>query len=122
MASFKSVCGGNTGRACPGTAPATIPPPVAASPVIPTPKPLPTLATPTPLAPTPTPTAHPTVTATLLGQTGEDVLGTLSSAPDGIKDVHIKLNGVSGTIKGVRITGLDGTWEMNAGRKPHSHQ
>ena len=40
MASSKSVCGGNTGRACPGTAPVPTPP-VAASPVIPAPKPLP---------------------------------------------------------------------------------
>ena len=41
MASSKSVCGGNTGKACPGTAPATVSPPVAASPVIPAPKPAP---------------------------------------------------------------------------------
>src|SRR5438094_925611 len=35
MASSKSICGGNTGRACPGTAPATVPPvtpPVSAAP------------------------------------------------------------------------------------------
>ena len=40
MASSKSVCGGNTGKACPGTAPASTPP-MAASPVIPAPKPAP---------------------------------------------------------------------------------
>ena len=158
MASSKTVCGGNTGRACPGTAPAPTPP-VAASPVIPAPKPSPTPPAPTPAPsttptpalsptltpappaavlspgpasvpapaptpapvltpnPTPAPTTHPMVTATLLGQTGEDVVGTMSASPDGIKDVHIKLSGVSGTIKGVRITGLDGIWETPANGK-----
>ena len=117
MASFKSVCGGNTGRPCPGTAPATVPP--VTPPVSAAPKPSPAPATPQtpPLTPTSPSTSHPMVTATLLGQTGDDVVGTLSSAPDGIKDVHIKLNGVSGTIKGVRITGLDGTWETPANGK-----
>src|SRR5437879_4984444 len=38
MASSKSICGGNTGRLCPGSAPVATPP-VAASPVIPAPKP-----------------------------------------------------------------------------------
>jgi hypothetical protein len=65
----------------------------------------------------PTPASHPPITATLLGQTGEDVVGTMSGTPDGIKDVHIKLSGVSGTIKGVRITGLDGIWETPANGK-----
>jgi Kelch motif protein len=140
MASSKSICGGNTGKVCPGTAPA-LTPPVAASPVIPAPKPPLTTVTPTPPAsttapvPAPTlpsvttpvsplsptissvPTAHPMVTATLLGQTGEDVVGTFSGTPDGIKDVHIKLSGVSGTIKGVRITGLEGIWETPANGK-----
>ena len=116
MASFKSVCGGNTGRLCPGTAPTPVPPPLAASPVIPAPKPLPTPAPPMPLAPTSTPTAHPMVTATLLGQTGEDMVGTYAGTPDGVKDVHIKLSGVSGTIKGVRITGLDGIWGLSLSR------
>ena len=141
MASFKNVCGGNTGKVCPGTTPATPTPPVAASPVIPAPKPLPTPVTPAPpastpapspaptlpsvttavpppsLTTTPTPTAHPMVAATLLGQTGEDVVGTYGGTADGVKDVHIKLTGVSGTIKGVRITGLDGIWETPANGK-----
>jgi hypothetical protein len=38
------------------------------------------------------------------------VVGTFGGSPNGVKDVHIKLGGVSGTIKGVRITGLDGIW------------
>ena len=64
-------------------------------------------------APAPTPTSHPAVTATLLGQTGEDVVGTWQAPPDGVKDVHIKLSGVSGTITSVRITGVgtDGVWQ-----------
>ena len=41
MASSKTVCGGNTGKACPGTAPARVSPPVATTPAIPAPKPLP---------------------------------------------------------------------------------
>jgi len=63
--------------------------------------------------PTPAPTSHPAITAMLLGQTGEDVVGTVTQTHDGVKDVHIKLTGVSGAIKGVRITGpsLDGVWE-----------
>jgi hypothetical protein len=54
--------------------------------------------------------SHPTVTATLLGQTGEDVAGMFSEAPDGVKDVHIQLTGVSGAITGARITGAAGEW------------
>jgi len=63
--------------------------------------------------PTPTPTSRSAITAMLLGQTGEDVVGTVTQTHDGVKDVHIKLTGVSGAIKGVRITGpsLDGVWE-----------
>ena len=65
--------------------------------------------TPTP----PPPLSSSTVTATLLGQTGEDIVGTTSETPDGIQDVHIRLSGVQGTITGVRITGgdLGGRWE-----------
>src|SRR5207253_5129143 len=58
MASFKSVCGGNTGRACPGPAPVTAPPPVAASPVIPAPKPSPA---PIPSSPSPSAPASPSI-------------------------------------------------------------
>jgi hypothetical protein len=98
------------------TAPAKPGPPPIPTPTT-TPTPLPTPITP-PSTPIPSPVAtHPTITATLLGQTGEDVVGTMSATPDGVKDVHIKLNGVSGTIKGVRITGLDGIWETPANGK-----
>jgi hypothetical protein len=78
----------------------------------------------------PSPTLHPTMTARLLGQTGEDLVGTYSQGADGIKDVHLQLSGVSGTISGVRITGpgLDGIWETPAngqnwivGIKPQSN-
>ena len=58
MASFKSVCGGNTGRPCPGAAPAPVlpvTPPVSASPKL-----SPAPATPTPLAPA----SAPSTTAT----------------------------------------------------------
>ena len=67
--------------------------------------------TPTP-PPTP-PLLSSTVTAALLGQTGEDIVGTTSQIPDGIQDVHIRLSGVQGTITGVTITGgdLGGRWE-----------
>jgi Big-like domain-containing protein len=63
--------------------------------------------------PTPPPLSSSTVTATLLGQTGEDIVGTTSQTPDGIQDVHIGLSGVQGTITGVTITGgdLGGRWE-----------
>jgi hypothetical protein len=80
--------------------------------------------------PSPSPTSHPTITARLLGQTGEDLVGTYSEGPDGIKDVHLQLGGVSGTIRGVRIIGpgLDGIWETPAngqnwivGIKPQSN-
>ena len=58
MASTKSICGGNTGKACPGTAPV---PPAAASPVIPAPKPspAPTAPTPSPVTATPVPSPAP---------------------------------------------------------------
>ena len=57
-------------------------------------------------------TSPTTVTATLLGQTGEDIAGTFSQTPDGIKDVHIRLNGVQGTITGVKITDTgNGVWQ-----------
>jgi hypothetical protein len=105
--------------------PAPIPvlPPTSAPAPAPTPAPT---TTPTPpsnpitspaASTTPTPATHPPITATLLGQTGEDIVGTMSGTPDGIKDVHIKLSGVSGTLKGVRITGLDGIWETPANGK-----
>jgi hypothetical protein len=66
-------------------------------------------ATPTP----PPPLPSSTVTATLLVQTGEDIVGTTSETPDGIQDVHIRLSGVQSTITGVRISGgdLGGRWE-----------
>ena len=53
--------------------------------------------------------SHPAMTATLLGQTGEDVVGLFSEGPDGVKDVRIQLTGVSDAITGVRITGA-GEW------------
>ena len=53
--------------------------------------------------------SRPAMTATLLGQTGEDVVGMFSEAPDGVKDVRIQLTGVSDAITGVRITGA-GEW------------
>jgi len=62
-----------------------------------------------PLAPPPPVSS--TLTATLLGQTGEDIAGMTSETPDGINDVHIILSGVQGTITGVRITGANGIWE-----------
>src|SRR5438128_205509 len=55
---------------------------------------------------------HPPITATLLGQTGQDIVGTSTLAADGIPDVHVRLTGVSGAIGGIRITGGDGIWEM----------
>src|SRR5437870_3878640 len=51
---------------------------------------------------------QPSVTAMLLGQTGEDIVGTFTQAPDGIKDVHIRLTGVPGKIIGARVVGSDG--------------
>ena len=57
-------------------------------------------------------TVHPSVTATLLGQTGEDMVGPRSLGRDGVFDVHIRLSGVSGSISKIRIAGLDGVWEM----------
>ena len=57
-------------------------------------------------------TVHSPITATLLGQTGEDVVGTRAAHADGVADVHIRLSGVSGTISSLRVTGLDGIWEM----------
>ena len=77
-----------------------------------------TVVTTTPSAPVsypPTPSApvsHPPITATLLGQTGEDVVGKRSLGPDGVPDVHVRLSGVSGTISNIRITGVNGIWEM----------
>ena len=66
-------------------------------------------------APTAPPPVSSTIAATLLGQTGEDIAGTNSETPDGIKDVHIRLSGVQGTITHVKITGgpndSDGVWE-----------
>jgi galactose oxidase-like protein len=75
MASSRSVCGGNTGKPCPGTAPAPTPP-VAASPVIPAPKPLPTPATPTPTAPTTAPSTTPTTTVTPTSATPAPLVST----------------------------------------------
>jgi hypothetical protein len=52
------------------------------------------------------------VTATLLGQTGEDIAGTTAESPDGIQDVHIRLSGVQSAITSVRITDDgSGVWE-----------
>jgi len=65
------------------------------------------------VTPTPPSSSSSIVTATLLGQTGEDIVGTTSETPDGIQDVHIRLSGVQSTITGVVITGgdLGGRWE-----------
>jgi len=52
--------------------------------------------------------ATPTVIATLLGQTGEDIVGTLTQASDGIKDVHVRLTGVPSPLTSVKVTGADG--------------
>jgi hypothetical protein len=69
------------------------------------------LSAPSPPPAVPPPTSS-TIAATLLGQTGEDIAGTTSEIPDGIKDVHIRLSGVQGTITQVRITdGGNGVWE-----------
>src|SRR5207249_3288091 len=57
-------------------------------------------------------TTHPPLTATLLGRTGEDVVGNRSQGRDGVLDVHVRLSGVSGTISKIRVAGLDGVWEM----------
>jgi len=67
---------------------------------------------PTPVSPpTPAPPSS-TVTATLLGQTGEDITGPYSETPNGIQDVHIRLSGVQSTITRVKITDTgDGIWE-----------
>ena len=137
MASSKSICGGNTGRACPGTAPA----PHSAGGCFPSD------SSPQAVADTgyshaagidsgaesgsdATSGHHPGATCIsnndadphrssdgdrhAVGpnrrRSGRDIRAT----PDGVKDVHIKLSGVSGTIKGVRITGLDGIWETPA--------
>ena len=56
--------------------------------------------------------AHGPLTATLLGQTGEDVVGMRSLGRDGVPDVHVLVTGVSGTISKLRVTALDGVWEM----------
>src|SRR5438552_3128947 len=48
------------------------------------------------------------VTATLLGQTGEDIVGKFTQAPDGIKDIHIRLTRVPSKIIGARVVGSDG--------------
>src|SRR5438046_10234884 len=50
----------------------------------------------------------PSVTATLLGQTGEDIVGTFTQAPDGINDVHVRLTGVPSPLTSVRGTGAEG--------------
>ena len=64
-----------------------------------------------PLAP-PTAPVSTTIAATLLGQTGEDIVGTTSETADGIPDVQIRLSGVQGTITRVIITdGGNGVWE-----------
>jgi hypothetical protein len=65
-------------------------------------------STPPPTTPTPVGSS---LTAALLGQTGEDIAGMVSETPDGIQDVHIRLSGVQGTISGARITGANGIWE-----------
>ena len=67
---------------------------------------------PTPVSPpTPAPPSS-TVTATLLGQTGEDITGPYSETPNGIQDVHIRLSGVQSTITRVKITDTGGgIWE-----------
>jgi hypothetical protein len=51
-----------------------------------------------------------TVSAMLLGQTGEDVVGMLTQGPDGTKDVHIKLTGVTVPLSGADITTPTGRW------------
>src|SRR5262249_47493939 len=52
------------------------------------------------------------ITAILLGQTGEDLVGTRSLGADGVPDIHVRLSGVSGTISKILITGLNGIWQM----------
>ncbi len=67
-------------------------------------------STPPPVAPPGT--AIPPVTAVLLGQTGEDVVGTTSLGADGVPDVHIRLSGVQSPVTGVTITdGGIGVWQ-----------
>jgi hypothetical protein len=62
--------------------------------------------------PAPPPPPSSPVTATLLGQTGEDIAGTTAESPDGIQDVHIRLSGVQSAITSVRITDDgSGVWE-----------
>src|SRR5438552_17006721 len=57
-------------------------------------------------APNRTALLQPSVTATLLGQTGEDIVGTHMQAPDGVKDVHIRLTGVPSPLARFKITGI----------------
>src|SRR2546429_8395620 len=52
--------------------------------------------------------SQPSMTATLLGQTAEDMVGTFTQAPDGIKDVHVRLTGVPSPLTSVKVTGADG--------------
>ena len=64
-----------------------------------------------PPAPTPTPLS---ITASLLGQTGEDYVGQLAQGSDGVKDVHIHLTGVASPIQSVTISTASGAWAYPA--------
>ena len=83
MASFKTVCGGNTGRACPGQGP------VAAPPVTPAPKPSPA---PIPSSPSPSAPVSPSVsTPTPSNVTGSSIaVDHTSTATD---DAHAIMPG-----------------------------
>ena len=52
--------------------------------------------------------------ATLLGRTGEDIVGTFNEGPDGVLDVHTRLTNVPAPVKQVKVTGdTDGVWNSN---------
>ncbi len=61
-------------------------------------------------ATTTVPVLVPPPSAVLLGQTGQDYAGVTNLFPDGIKDVHIQLRGVSKAIKSILVGSIDGAW------------
>jgi hypothetical protein len=71
------------------------------------------IPTPTPVpAPTPSPDPiHGPITASYLGQTGQNLVGERRVGPYGAIDRQIRVIGVSGDIKKVRVTGSKGVWE-----------
>ena len=57
-----------------------------------------------------TPT-HGPISAQLLGRTGEDIVRHHELGANGVLDVHIRITGLSGVVKNIRITSEGGIWE-----------